>query len=185
VSDWNSGPTYSLFGINAAEGSPLGGLFSWMQTQSSNFGAGNAVATSNPGLAVQGVLGQAKPNDLIAAYQQGQYMQQMYTPFQAFGTTLGNVFGTGVGTIGGVVGLAGKQAAPGVASGASQAGSGVGTVGVAGIVGGLSGTLKGALSGVGIGLNSGAAGGATGGVDSTFLYVAGAIALVVLFIALT
>jgi len=185
MADWNSGPTYTLGPISAAQGSPLGGFLAWTQGVSSDFAAGNAVATANPALAVSGILGKADPNALVNAYQQGMLMQNAMTPFQSFGTTLGNVFGTGVGTVGGVVGISGTQAAPGVAGGTSAAGSGIGKVGAAGVVGALSGTLQGALSGIGTGLSSGAAGGATGGVDSTFLYVAGAVALVVLFLVLS
>lgn len=185
MSDWNSGPTLTLGPISAAQGSPLGGFLAWAQGVSSNFAAGNAVATANPGLAVQAATGSVPNADLISAYQQGMYQMQTYTPFQQFGTTVGNIFGTGVGVIGSTVGIAGGQAAPGVAGGTSQAASGVATVAGAGAVGTISGSLKGALQGIGVGLNSGAAGGATGGQDQTLLYLAGGLVILALFLTLT
>lgn len=186
MSDWNSGPTYSLFGFNAAQGSPLGSLFAWAQGVSTDYDYGLTTATGNPGAAVAYVTGQPVSDaTLINAYQQGRLVNPTGSPFVAAGNALGTIFGTGVGTIGGVVGIAGNKASPGVASGASQAGSGLGSVGAASVVGGLSGTLKGVLSGIGVGLDSGSAGGATGGADSTYLYVAGAIALVVLYLVLS
>ena len=132
MSDWNSGPTYSLGPISAAQGSPLGGFLAWTQGISSDFAAGNAVATANPAVAVAGVLGTANSSDLVNAYQQGRIMQASYTPFQSFGSTLGNVFGTGVGTIGGIVGGAGKQASAGVAAGMNQAATGTVSVNTTG-----------------------------------------------------
>lgn len=185
MTDWNSGPTYTLGPFSAAGGSPLGGFLAGIQGLSQQFAAGNAVATGSSSTAVAGVLGTATPAQLTQAYQSGVMLQSSYTPFQSVGSTIGNVFGTGVGTVGGIIGQAGSQAAAGVAGGASAAGAGVGTVASAGALGGLSGTLKGALSGIGVGLNSGAAGGATGGPETTLLYVAGGILLLALFLVLT
>ena len=185
MSDWNSGPTYTLGPISAAQGSPLGGFLAFMSEASRNFAVGNAIETGSPSTAAAWVTGNASQAQLASAYQQGMYLQSTFNPIQSLGTTVGNVFGTGVAAVGGTIGLAGNQAAPGVAGGTSQAASGVGAVAGAGTVGTISGGLKGILSGVGTGIDSGASGGATGGRDTTLLYLAGGLVILALILTLS
>jgi hypothetical protein len=185
MADWNSGPTYTLGPISAAEGSPLGGLLAFASQASSNYARGNAIETGSPATAVAYFTGNPSltQDQLDSAYQAGIAAQANMSGPANVANAVGNVFGAGVTTIGNAAGVTGKAASAGVSAGTSQATTGAVSVGSSAVTGALSGILPGLSSGVTSSLSGiSAATGTTG--SETMLLVLGGLMLVALLIML-
>ena len=159
MADWNSGPTFSLFGFDAAQGSPIGGLFAGLQSFSiganaiaSTAGAGALAVIQNPTLSAKIVTSPNGAASLSPTEQRAFVMSLAnplpQNPFALFGRAAGGIFGTGVAGVGTIAGNAGQSAAPGLGAGAAGVTYGATTATTATATGALSGFIPGITSGI-------------------------------------
>ena len=194
--EWDQGGTLSLFGINAAASSPLGGVFSWMAGLSSAFNTGAVVAGTDPQLAGKIISDQVTGNDHYTPAQVtalGSWLNNAQSAWnneswvsQFAHTASGGLVAAG-GYTGSVFGVLGNGASQGAASAAGGIVGGAAKTATAGITAGIGGGLAGAMGGIGTGIASLGGGVQTllgdtsgllgGGGSSASLWIIGGIVL--------